>query len=167
MLVLGKTQFFFNMTIILLCSFLSFFTPPPAWHYSLDEAKAIAHKEHRHILLNFSGSDWCGPCIMLRRQILDDTVFMQMADTSLVLENADFPRKKKDQLSPQQQSINNALADQYNAEGQFPRTLLLNADGKVLKTWDGNPGVKPDVFAKEVEDLVEADLGSSESGTKK
>jgi hypothetical protein len=104
---------------------------------------------------------------MLRRQILDDTVFQQMADTSLVLVNADFPRKKKDQLSPQQQSINNALADQYNAEGQFPRTLLLNADGKVLKTWDGNPGVKPEVFAKEVEDLVEADLGSSESGTKK
>jgi len=155
------------MATIFLCSFLWFFTSPPAWHYNLDEAKAIAHKEHRHILLNFSGSDWCGPCIMLRRQILDDTVFRQMADTSLVLVNADFPRKKKDQLSPQQQSINNALADQYNAEGQFPRTLLLNADGKVLKTWDGNPGVKPDVFAKEVEDLVEADLGSSESGTKK
>jgi hypothetical protein len=155
------------MATIFLCSFLWFFTSPPAWHYNLDEAKAIAHKEHRHILLNFSGSDWCGPCIMLRRQILDDTVFQQMADTSLVLVNADFPRKKKDQLSPQQQSINNALADQYNAEGQFPRTLLLNADGKVLKTWDGNPGVKPDVFAKEVEDLVEADLGSSESGTKK
>ena len=152
------------MATILLCSLLSFFTPPPAWHYNMDEAKAIAHKEHRHILLNFSGSDWCGPCIMLRRQILDDTVFLQMADTSLVLVNADFPRKKKDQLSPQQQSINNALADQYNAEGQFPRTLLLNADGKVLKTWDGNPGIKPEVFAKEVEDLVEADAGSAEAG---
>jgi len=155
------------MTRILLCSVLWFFTSPPAWHYNLDEAKTIAHKEHRHILLNFSGSDWCGPCIMLRRQILDDTVFLQMADTSLVLVNADFPRKKKDQLSPQQQSINNALADQYNAEGQFPRTLLLNADGKVLKTWDGNPGVKPEAFAKEVENLVTADAGSAAAGKTK
>jgi hypothetical protein len=155
------------MATILLCSVLWFFTPTPAWHYNMDEARAIAHKEHKHILLNFSGSDWCGPCIMLRRQILDDTVFLQMADTSLVLVNADFPRKKKDQLSPQQQSINNALADQYNSEGQFPRTLLLNADGKVLKTWDGNPGVKPEVFAKEVEDLVEADAESAEAGKTK
>ena len=155
------------MATILLCSVLWFFAPTSAWHYNMDEARAIAHKEHKHILLNFSGSDWCGPCIMLRQQILDDTVFLQMADTSLVLVNADFPRKKKDQLSPQQQSINNALADQYNAEGQFPRTLLLNADGKVLKTWDGNPGVKPEVFAKEVEDLVEADAESAEAGKTK
>lgn len=161
------------MATILLSSLLSFFTyssghfaPPPVWHYNMDEAKAIAHKEHRHILLNFSGSDWCGPCIMLRRQILDDTAFLKMADTTLVLVNADFPRKKKDQLSPQQQSINNALADQYNAEGQFPRTLLLDADGKVLKTWDGNPGVKPDVFAQEVESLVEADTHSAETAAK-
>jgi thiol-disulfide isomerase/thioredoxin len=145
------------MPIILLCSVLWLFTTPPAWHYNLDEAKAIAHKEHKHILLNFSGSDWCGPCIMLRKRILDDTVFLKMADTSLVLVNADFPRKKKDQLSPLQQSINNALADKYNSEGQFPRTLLLNADGKVLKIWDGNPEMKPEAFAKEVGDLVEAD----------
>jgi len=103
------------MTKIAFCSLLWLFIAPPTWHYNMDEARAIARKEHRHILLNFSGSDWCGPCIMLRRQILDDTVFLQMADTSLVLVNADFPRKKKDQLSPPQQSINNALADQYNA----------------------------------------------------
>ena len=133
------------------------FAAQPSWHYNMDEAKAIARKEHRHILLNFSGSDWCGPCIMLRRQILDDTVFLQMADTSLVLVNADFPRKKKDQLSPQQQSINNALADKYDTDGQFPRTLLLNADGKVLKTWDGNPDVKPEVFAREVQAIINAD----------
>lgn len=144
------------MSKIVFCSLLWLLIAPPSWHYNLDEAKAIAHKEHRHILLNFSGSDWCGPCIMFRRKILDDTVFLQMADTSLVLVNADFPRKKKDQLSPQQQSINNALADQYDAEGQFPRTLLLTADGKVLKTWDGNPDVKPEGFAKEVEDIIQA-----------
>ncbi len=94
---------------------------------------------------------------MLRKEILDDSIFLKMADTALVLVNADFPRKKKDQLSPSQQKINNSMADQYNEEGQFPRTLLLNADGKVLKTWDGNPGVKPEVFVSEVEQVIAAD----------
>jgi thioredoxin-related protein len=138
------------------CSLLLMALHSSGWHYNLDEAKAIAHKEHKYILLNFSGSDWCGPCIMLRKEILDDSMFLKMADSSLVLVNADFPRKKKNQLSPQQQSINNALADRYNTEGQFPRTLLLNADGKVLKTWDGFPNEKPDVFTAEVESAIGA-----------
>jgi Thioredoxin-like len=145
------------MARILWGSVLWLFVFLPGWHYNLDEAKAIARQEHKHILLNFSGSDWCGPCIVLRKEILDDTVFLKMADTALVLVNADFPRKKKDQLPALQQKINNALADQYNAEGQFPRTLLLNADGKVLKTWDGNPGVTPEVFAADVIRLIAAD----------
>jgi thiol-disulfide isomerase/thioredoxin len=144
-------------TKIVFCSLLVMALNSSGWHYSLDEAKAIAHKEHKYILLNFSGSDWCGPCIMLRKEILDDSIFLKMADSSLVLVNADFPRKKKDQLSPQQQSINNALADRYNPEGQFPRTLLLNADGKVLKTWDGYPNVKPDVFSTEVTSVIDSD----------
>src|SRR5882757_3250572 len=96
----------------------------PTWHYNLQEAKDLAKKERRHILLNFSGSDWCGPCILLRKDILDQPVFMQMADTSLVLVNADFPRKKKNQPSPEQQRLNDQMADQYNSQGQFPLTLL-------------------------------------------
>jgi thiol-disulfide isomerase/thioredoxin len=144
------------MVRIILVSILWSFTPPPVWHYNLDEAKVIARNEHKLILLNFSGSDWCGPCIMLRTQILDDTNFLKMADTALVLVNADFPRKKKDQLSSGQQAINNALADEYNSEGQFPKTLLLTADGKVVKTWNGYPDVKPQVFAGEVAELVGA-----------
>lgn len=127
------------------------------WHNNLDEARQIARKEHKHILLNFSGSDWCGPCIMLRKQVLDDPAFLSMADTTLVLVNADFPRKKKDQLPAGQQAINNALADQYNPTGKFPFTLLLNENGKVLHSWEGNPGVTPSAFAQEVKTLVDAD----------
>ncbi len=46
-------------------------TQGTSWHTNMQEAKALAQKEHRHILLNFSGSDWCGPCILLRKDILD------------------------------------------------------------------------------------------------
>jgi thioredoxin-related protein len=129
----------------------------PGWHYNMQEAKQLAQKEHRHILLNFSGSDWCGPCILLRKEILDDPAFLQMADTSLVLVNADFPRKKKNQPSPEQQRLNDQMADQYNSQGQFPLTLLLNADGKVLRRWEGYPSMKLKDFSEEVQEVINAD----------
>jgi thioredoxin-related protein len=127
------------------------------WHSNMQEAKQIAQKEHRHILLNFSGSDWCGPCILLRKEIFDNPAFSKMADTVLVLVNADFPRKKKNQLSSAQQHLNDTLADEYNPQGKFPLTLLLNADGKVLKAWDGYPAVKPEEFSLQVKAVIDAD----------
>jgi hypothetical protein len=127
------------------------------WHVNMQEARELARKEHRHLLLNFSGSDWCGPCILLRKEILDDPAFSQFADTALVLVNADFPRMKKNQLSKVQQELNDKLADQYDSKGQFPLTLLLSADGRVLKQWEGNPGVKAAVFSEQVKAAIDAD----------
>ena len=124
------------------------------WHYNLDEARQLARDQHKHILLNFSGSDWCGPCIQLRKQILDNPDFLQMADTTLILVNADFPRSKKNQPSEQQQALNNSMADKYNSQGKFPYTLLLNAEGKVLKTWEGFPNEKPDDFVLEIRNAI-------------
>ena len=128
------------------------------WHYDLQEAMQLARKEHKNILLNFSGSDWCGPCIRMRREILETEVFKKMADTTLILVNADFPRMKKNQLSSRQQQLNNAMADQYNSQGKFPYTVLLNADGKVLKAWDGFPEVKPEAFCSQVSSIKSAIL---------
>jgi hypothetical protein len=127
------------------------------WHTNMEEAVQLARKEHRHILLNFSGSDWCGPCILLRKDILDQPAFMKMADTMLILVNADFPRKKKNQPSPDQQRLNDRMADRYNPRGQFPLTLLLNAEGKVLKQWEGNPGVSPEAFSEQVQAAAQGD----------
>jgi len=131
--------------------------PFTSWHYNMQEAKQAAQQEHRHILLNFSGSDWCGPCMLMRKEIFDNPAFLRMADTALVLVNADFPRKKKNQLTAAQQHLNDALADQYNPQGKFPLTLLLNADGKVLKQWDGYPAIKPEEFSAEVTAGINAD----------
>jgi len=124
------------------------------WHYNLNEALQLARKQHKYILLNFSGSDWCGPCIMLRKQILDNPEFLQMADTTLILVNADFPRDKKNQLSKEQQTLNDAMADKYNSQGKFPYTLLLDANGKVLKIWDGFSNETPADFTMEVRNAI-------------
>src|SRR5882757_3108736 len=131
--------------------------PLSQWHGNMQEAMQIAQKEHRYILLNFSGSDWCGPCILLRKEILDAPDFTAFADTTLVLVNADFPRMKKNQLSKDQQQHNEHLADQYNPQGKFPLTLLLNANGKLIREWEGNPSIKPAAFSAQIRSIIDAD----------
>ena len=120
------------------------------WLTNFNEAKKQAAQKHQLILLNFSGSDWCGPCIRLRKEIFNSEAFSNFADSNLVLISADFPRSSKNKLSDEQEKKNDALADKYNADGKFPYTLLLSADGKIIKTWDGFPNVSPDEFVREV-----------------
>ncbi|HEY4935898.1 MAG TPA: thioredoxin family protein [Puia sp.] len=138
------------MKVELLILLPVFFISLPGWHTSLDEAEKIAQKEHIYILLNFSGSDWCGPCMRMRKEIFESDNFVKMADSGLVLVNADFPRKKKNQLEASQQKINDEMADKYNSQGKFPYTLLLNSDGKVLRVWEGLPDESPESFTMEV-----------------
>ncbi len=104
------------------------------WLTDIDKAKAAAAAEHRCILLDFSGSDWCIPCIRLKKNVFDKEEFISYADSSLVLLNADFPRAKK--LEKEQVLHNEALAEKYNPAGKFPFIVLLDADGNVLKTWE-------------------------------
>ncbi len=144
------TKFCIVILSILSMSFIN-------WHLNLDEAKQLAKKEHRHILLNFSGSDWCGPCIRMHKEIFESDVFRKMSDMDLVLLNADFPRTKKNQLSPKQQELNNAIADKYNSKGSFPLTVLLDENGKVLKEWDGFPKEKLDEFVDEIKSAIDVD----------
>ncbi len=126
------------------------------WQPDFETAKKIAKEKHELILLNFSGSDWCGPCMRMRKEIFENDQFSKMADTSLVMVNADFPRSKKNQLDNDLKTQNEVLADKYNADGKFPFTLLLDADGKVLKTWEGLPDENAAQFAKQVIDICDA-----------
>ncbi len=120
------------------------------WLTNLSDAQKIAKEKNQLIVLNFSGSDWCGPCIRLKKEIFESDVFTNYANTNLVLVNADFPRNKKNKLDKAQIKLNEVLADKYNPEGKFPFTLLLNADGKILKIWEGFPNEKPEIFVASI-----------------
>lgn len=126
------------------------------WQPDFERAKQIAKEKHELILLNFSGSDWCGPCIRMKKEIFENEVFSKMADTTVVLFNADFPRNKKNQLDKLTQKQNEALADKYNPEGKFPFTLLLDANGGILKSWDGLPNENAELFAKQIKSIYDA-----------
>ena len=122
----------------------------PGWETDFERARETAKQEHKYILLNFSGSDWCGPCIRMHDEIFESPAFTQQAGTDLILMNADFPRLKKNQLSAVQQKQNEHLADLYNSRGNFPLTVLLSAEGKLLKEWVGVPEGGPEQFVREL-----------------
>ncbi|NBO57798.1 MAG: thioredoxin family protein [Chitinophagia bacterium] len=124
-------------SLMLTILFPLLFSTTPHWLNDLKQAKQIAQQEHKYILLNFSGSDWCGPCIRMHQEVFNSDEFQKVADKKLVMVNADFPRLKKNQLPVSQQKINDELAEQYNTKGLFPFTLLLDENGKVIKTWEG------------------------------
>jgi thioredoxin-related protein len=136
------------LLLILMTSSLT--TADPVWLTDLNQARSEASHSGKYILVNFSGSDWCGPCIHLHKEIFESVLFKDFAEKNLVLVNADFPRLKKNQLSKEQQKLNEALAEQYDPEGHFPFTVLLDPNGKVVRTWDGFPNEGPDKFIKDI-----------------
>lgn len=139
------------MKVALLFVLASITFTSESWLTDFDKAKAEAKETNKLILLNFSGSDWCAPCIKLDKDIFQQAGFVEYADKKLVLLRADFPRQKKHQLEEEQRKRNEKLADQYNPSGKFPLTLLLDADGKVIYTWDGFSGASLTEFLGQID----------------
>lgn len=126
------------------------------WQPDFETATKLAKEKHQLILLNFSGSDWCIPCIRMRKNIFDNDSFSAITNNRIVMVNADFPRNKKNQPAASLKKQNEALADKYNSGGKFPYTVLLDADGKVLKSWEGLPKKSAEEFALEVKQVCDA-----------
>lgn len=144
------------MKALLFLLFNSFLFSNISWETDFNKAQQSAQSEHKFILVNFSGSDWCGPCIRMHKEIFDKSSFTEYAVGHLVLVNADFPRLKKHELSKEQQKKNDRLAEKYNKDGIFPMTVLLNSDGNVLKEWPGLPPISSEEFTRQVKEVIDA-----------
>ena len=101
----------------------------PQWLASFDQAKAESQKSGKPILADFTGSDWCPPCMRLRKEVFDTQEFKDWAAKNVVLLELDFPRNKAQDEATKR--TNAALAKQYKIEG-FPTVLFLSADGTQL-----------------------------------
>ncbi len=124
------------------------------WNGDLEAAFRQATSEKKYVLLNFSGSDWCGPCIRMHREIFDSEIFRSLADRKLVLVQADFPRQKKNQPEATQLKRNEAMAERYNPNGIFPFTVLMDAYGKVIWTWEGFYKEGASAFSAQIETRI-------------
>lgn len=135
---------------------LLIFIIPIQWEPNFEQAKKLAKDKNELILLNFSGSDWCVPCIGLHKEYLETELFTEFSSKNLILVNADFPRRKKNLTPTEQTKRNEALAEIYNPNGIFPLTLLITADGKVVKSWEGKPKVSVEKWIEEIQVICQA-----------
>lgn len=99
------------------------------WETDYKSAVAKAKKENKQLLLNFTGSDWCGWCHRLTKEVFSEQEFKEYADKNLVLVKLDFPRRT--QISETLKNQNNALATKYGVQG-FPTVLLMDVNEKTL-----------------------------------
>ncbi|MCL6462467.1 Thioredoxin-related protein [Flavobacterium micromati] len=102
------------------------------WKTNFEDAKNQAIIENKNIVLVFSGSDWCAPCIKLDNNIWQSEEFKKEAEQKWIVYKADFPKKKANLLPAAVTANNKKLADRYNKSGNFPLVLLLDKSGTIL-----------------------------------
>ncbi|MDF0715953.1 thioredoxin family protein [Muricauda sp. 334s03] len=118
------------------------------WQDSFDDALTKAAGEDKPIVLVFSGSDWCAPCIRLKRHVFDSDAFKEYALEHYVMYDADFPRKKKNQLPEEKLNVNKSLAEKYNPKGYFPLVVVMDKDQNVLGTTGFVARTSPEKYIK-------------------
>lgn len=102
------------------------------WKTDYNEALASAKAESKPLILVFTGSDWCAPCIRLDKSIFTSEEFKEYSSKNYVLYRADFPRKKTNQLPTELINQNKKLAERYNPRGRYPLVLVLDDKEQVL-----------------------------------
>lgn len=99
------------------------------WQTNYKTALEQAAKENKRVLLDFTGSDWCGWCVKLDKETFSQPDFKKFAGENLVLVEVDFPNNKPQSDDVKKQ--NKELQAQYGVEG-FPTLVLLDSKGKEI-----------------------------------
>jgi protein disulfide-isomerase len=101
------------------------------WHTDLNKAIELSKKENKPMMLFFTGSDWCGWCVKLKKEVFSQSEFKQWAQDNVILVEVDFP--KTTAQSEELKTQNRMLQQQFAVRG-YPTCFFVNAD----KLKDGN-----------------------------
>ncbi len=136
------------MVIVMLCCSKSEATN---WETDFEKASTTAKASDKYMLLDFSGSDWCGWCIRLEKEVFSQDAFKDFAEENLVCVLVDFPRAKVQTGELKQQNLD--LARKYEIKG-YPTIIVLSPDGKpVGKTGYLQGG--PWEYARHLKEIIE------------
>ena len=123
------------------------------WMTDWEAAKAKAKAENKPILINFTGTDWCGWCIRAEKEIFSKKEFQEYAAKNLILMEVDFPKKKEQSAELKKQ--NKALDKEFKIEG-YPTIYLLDAEGKKISEEEiGYKEGGPEAYAKYLQTLID------------
>ena len=103
---------------------IAFAAAPEGWSTDLEKAFAQAKKENKNVLVEFTGSDWCPPCIAMRKNVFSKKEFVDAASKKFILVELDFPKGDKEVAEK-----NQPHSDKYKIEG-FPTVILFDSKGK-------------------------------------
>ena len=104
-----------------------FAATPKGWTSDFEKAKLTAAKENRLMYVLFTGSDWCGYCIKLQKEVLSKPKFKKLGEKDFVFVYIDFPRKSR----ADNPMANRVLSKMYDVHG-FPTAFVMDPNGKVL-----------------------------------
>ncbi len=121
----------------------------PGWSEDYAASLAKAKTEGKMVLLDFTGSDWCGWCIKIDDEIFSKPAFKAYAKENLELVELDFPRGKS--LPAKVKAQNDKLMQEYGIEG-FPTIIVLNSKGKKIGELGYMEG-GPEAFIAELKKL--------------
>jgi thiol-disulfide isomerase/thioredoxin len=125
---------------------------PGRWTMDLDAAKKLAAEKQLPILLDFSGSDWCGWCRIMEENVFTQPAWKTYAQENLVMVFIDFP-KDKSRVPDKYTERNNALKNTYAIEG-YPTFVVLDSDGETeLGRLGSGRSKTPESFQAELEAL--------------
>lgn len=130
--------------------FTSAFAGGEGWTHDFAAAKKQAAEENKDLLIDFTGSDWCGWCIKLNEEVFSHDPFKEGVKDKFVLVEIDFP-KDKSILSEETQKQNEGLQSQYAVQG-FPTILLTDASGKPYARTGYQPG-GPEKYVTHLDEL--------------
>lgn len=105
------------------------------WQTDYKNTLKIAKKENKNVLVYFTGSDWCPPCKMLKKDLFETNEFKTLSEDYVLL-YIDIPRNK-DLLTPAQLQHNKSLLPKYNKKGVFPLLVALSPNGVILDDYSG------------------------------
>ncbi|MCP4414024.1 MAG: thioredoxin family protein [Gammaproteobacteria bacterium] len=129
-----------SMLMVIIVALCCSVTEAKVWKTDFKRASSKAKSSGKYMLLNFSGSDWCGWCKKLDKEVFSKSTFKRFASKNLVCVLVDFPRSKRQ--SARQKQTNADLARRFGVRG-YPTVLILGPDGRrVAKTGYRQGGAK-------------------------
>jgi protein disulfide-isomerase len=111
------------------------------WHTDLNKAIELSNKEHKPMMLFFTGSDWCGWCVKLQKEVFTQAEFKKWAQDNVILVEVDFPKAN---IQTEEVKTQNRMLQQQFAVRGYPTCWFTTADkqqdGKVNYTQIGQQG---------------------------
>lgn len=161
-MIMKKMVWSLALVACVACIASTSFAAGAGWMTDYKKAKSKAKAQNKLLVMDFTGSDWCPPCMKMEKEVFNSSSFKSYASKNVVLLYLDFPNKKKQ--SSQLKKQNAQLAKKYGVQS-FPTVIVLDPSGKQLSKTPGYDGRGPKSLIAKLQKLQPAKSKSSSNSS--